>query len=148
MLTMTAFEHDYPTLNAILARIGGWIRDRAIARDRVAQLKSFIGEPELARAARELGLSRQELDLAMALSPGFVTMLEHSVALPLNRRLAIQGIDRRRPADALLLQALAARCAACANHEPCESDLDQNPAGQGWVKYCPNATTIRGMLAA
>lgn len=150
MLTLTTFEQRYPTLNAILGSVGDWLHDRGVAHDRVAQMKRFNTEAELARAARNLGMSRQELGIAMALSPGFVTLLSRRMALPLARRLAALGIDRQqvREANAPLLQELATRCAGCSHHERCEHDLDLAPADQAWKQYCPNTRAIEGLQAA
>ena len=150
MLTLTGFEQRYPVLNAILGTVGDRIRDRAVARDRVAQLKALAGRQDLARAARDLGLSRPELDLAMALSPGFVALLSRRLALPLARRMAALGIDRQalRIRNPRLAEHMAVRCADCALHARCDADLDRDPDGRAWQRYCGNAGTLARLQAA
>jgi hypothetical protein len=150
MLTLTTFEQRYPVLNTIFGTVGDWLHDRGIARDRAAQLKSLTGEQELTRVARGLGMSRQELGVAMALSPGFVTLLARRTALPLARRLATLGIDRNelRTTNAPLVEHLSARCVGCAHHARCEADLDRDPDDRAWQGYCPNAKTLDSLQPA
>jgi hypothetical protein len=150
MLTLAAFETRYPNLTLVLGKIGDWLHDRAVAHDRAAQLKSLNNEHDFDRAARDLGMSRHELGIAMALSPGFVTLLARRMALPLARRLALQGLDRRqlRRTDAARLEQLATRCTGCTHHARCETDLDLNPGDQAWKRYCPNTKEIEALGAA
>jgi hypothetical protein len=147
--SQASFEASYPNLIAILNAVGDWLRTRGAARDHIRQLGVF-SEDEMARVARDLKMSRSELRLAMALSPGFVDLIARRMGLLLARRLAALGLDRQqlRQANPPLLQALTSTCAGCAHHCRCEEDLDRVPDSPAWKGYCPNSKAIEALQAA
>lgn len=150
MLTLAGFEQRYPVLNGILGKMADWLHHRAVAHERLAQLKTFASEQDLARAARDLSLSRHELGMLMALSPGIVSLVGRRLAVPLARRLALIGVDRQRlrETNAPLMQDLATRCGGCSHHDRCESDLDAGRTDITWKSYCPNAKAIESLQVA
>lgn len=143
MLTEASFEREHPILTAVIGRFAGWLRRRAAARERIAELQG-LGDAELDRAARALHLSRRELDLTMALSPGFVDLVRRRMGILLTRRLAALGFDPRQVAGRTSMPRLVQVCAGCDHHARCEDDLARRPDDPVWRLYCPNA----GALAA
>src|SRR5690606_5023739 len=96
---------------------------------------------EIERVARDIGVTEYELR-ALAVMPAGASVL-------LNRRLAILHLD---PADteriqSAVLRDLQVHCAMCGSKKRCAGDLASGGLDSTWQDYCPNAHTLRSLVA-
>src|ERR1700686_2870693 len=82
-------EEAYPRLDAVLNAIAGWVKLYRIASGARNELAACPPE-EVARIARDLGISRGELELVATKGPGSADLLQ--------KMLLALGVDPRAPA--------------------------------------------------
>ena len=97
---------------------------------------------EIDRVARDMGLNEYELQ-TLARAPAGASVL-------LNRRLATLHLDlehagRIQPA---VLRDLQVHCSMCASKKRCAGDLASGALDSTWQDYCPNAPTLRELVAS
>jgi hypothetical protein len=146
--TIARFERQYPIAGPMLVAITEWWRKRHEGTQSISILNT-CGRVELARTAHEMGLSTNELHLALGCSAGLRHFLGRRLAILLTRRMAALQLDRQELAmtDGAVLCKLQARCASCDHQARCEADLVRDPADHVWEEYCPNARSL-GVLKA
>jgi hypothetical protein len=96
---------------------------------------------EIDRIARDMGLNEYELRTLARVPAGASALL--------NRRLATLHLDpeeagRIHPA---VLRDLQAHCSMCATKKRCAGDLASGALDSTWQDYCPNAHTLRALIA-
>ncbi len=114
-----------------LARLQDWWRRRGDL-DR-------LPPDELARVARELGMTVHELKGVMAGGPRSADLLYLRMdALELSR----DAVESAAPG---LMRDLQATCCACSEKARCQRDLAAHPDKAFWQDYCPNFTTLTSL---
>ena len=108
-----------------------WKRQRA-AIDELAS----CGSDELARVARDVGLTSPELRTLAGKWPDSASLL------PL--RIDSLGLDAEqiRHAEPQVMRDLERVCAHCTSGTRCERDLDWTDKDRAWRDYCPNVATL------
>ena len=133
----TPIEQQYPRVRLVISAITKWWRKRAsIGED--AKFSACYGA-EYERIAREMGMSGAEL--RMVVSRG-----EDSVDL-LPTRMATVGLDPSVVSheDGATMRDLQRTCSLCDHKKRCKRDLMRHPRAARWMKYCPNALTLRAL---
>jgi hypothetical protein len=145
--TIAPFERQYPIAGSLLFAITDWWHKRHDPQD--ISILDTCGRAEFARTAHEMGLTTNELSLALSWSAGLRHFLGRRLAILLTRRMTALQIDRQELAmtDGVLLRKLQARCASCDHQARCEADLVRDQTDHVWEKYCPNARSL-GVLKA
>ena len=125
------------TVNRISTRLGDWWRRRASIRR--ARLELDNDPQEIARLAREIGLSSRDLR-ALAGHPRDASEL-------LARRMAVLKLDPADLArrDGAVMQDLQRLCTLCESKGRCAAELDWRPKDPAWKDYCPNSGTLTGL---
>lgn len=115
----------------LLARIGEWWR-------RNSELDTMDPE-QLARIAKDLGMSGQELKDLAARGPDAAHLLhERMHALGLARA----DVDRVMHG---LMRDMERTCTCCDKKGVCKQDLAAQPGDGAWEDYCPNAVALTGV---
>lgn len=116
-----------------------WCRDWSKG-DIATKLKCF-GEEEVARMAKDVGVSASELRMLARLGPEAADLLL--------KRLAALGLDPNEVSrtERQTFQDLQRLCAMCESHRRCARDLARDSADPAWKDYCPNAATLIALNA-
>jgi hypothetical protein len=125
----------YPAVNSIIAVFRGWVRYRKLIRQCRQRLEA-CDTNEIARIARDVGLSSSDLRHMAELAP--------DAAQQLLDRLAVLHLDadilaKREPSTMRDMQRL---CSSCVSKKRCQLDLMLVPNDPAWRQYCPNAGTL------
>jgi hypothetical protein len=135
MRASSVTSDEYSFLQSIASTIGNWVRNRKLPRqDRRCfdQLSDF----EVARMARDAGLSAHELRCIAQLSPDAAQLLSHRMgALNLD-------VDSVSETDMNLMRDMQRLCCTCDVKKQCERDLIIRPDNPIWRQYCPNECTL------
>jgi hypothetical protein len=135
MWASSATSDEYSFLQSVASTIGNWVRNRKLPRqDRRCfdQLSDF----EVARMARDAGLSAHELRCIAQLSPDAAQLLSHRMgALNLD-------VDSVSETDMNLMRDMQRLCCTCDVKKQCERDLIIRPDNPIWRQYCPNECTL------
>lgn len=127
---MVFVQQKHPGL---FARIrNGWQSWR-IHRKGLAELCSSA---EVDFIARDLSLSRHDLQAMAAKWPGGSDLLNHRMAtLRLDpEKLSVSELGVFRDAERV--------CTVCGSKNQCKHDLAKHPTSGDWRKYCPNVDTL------
>jgi hypothetical protein len=91
---------------------------------------------DVARVARELGISQGEIEAAAIQGPGTAVLLQ--------RMLIALGVDPAAPAlqDPTVIGELRRLCASCGQKSRCERDLADGTAPENFHTYCPNSMAL------
>ena len=133
MRALDATSDKYSLLQSVASTIGNWVRNRKLPRqDRRCfdQLSDF----EVARMARDAGLSSQELRCIAQLSPDAAQLL--------SRRMGVLNLDVDHETDMNLMRDMQRLCSTCGVKRQCERDLIVRPDSPVWRQYCPNECTL------
>lgn len=135
-----AKQQNYFTLELVLGAVMHWIVRRREIREERAQLRECDPE-ELARLAREMGVSTQEL--ADLVGQG----AEGAELQP--RMAATLGLDPESPAlqEAAMARDLKRLCIACASKRRCRREIAAGTAAEHYREFCPNAYTFDLLMA-
>jgi hypothetical protein len=133
-------QSTYPLVEPILDAIANWVRKYRYAaglRNELAQ----CGRDEVARAARDLGVSPGELVALASKGP--------HAADQLPKMLLALGVDPKKLAssDPPMMRDLQRLCIACAHKKRCEHELAAGTAGQNYRSFCPNAVSLDALLS-
>jgi hypothetical protein len=136
MINMAESQERREILAGIIQSVLGWLHKLAPAEE-----IDRLGKEEIDRIARDMGVNEYELR-TLARTPAGATVL-------LNRRLATLHLDsehtgRIQPA---VLRDLQVHCAMCAAKKRCAGDLASGVLDSTWQDYCPNAHTLRDLVA-
>ena len=93
---------------------------------------------ELARVAQDLGISAADLCI--------LANRDKTAADLLKRRLETLRLDPTS-VDPALMRDLQRCCSNCDSKQLCAHELEDNPKGAAWPKYCPNEETIAALTA-
>ena len=119
---------------SIVSRVQNWFAGQF----RRAELDR-IGDAELSRIARDVGVSMAELGEMTQLGPDAADLLPRRMqAIDLD----FEAVGRDKPNALRDMQRL---CAQCSRKGRCEHDLRADPAGPSWQSYCANSTTLRAL---
>ena len=135
MRVSSATLDKYSLLQSVTSTIGNWVRNRKLPRqDRRCfdQLSDF----EVARMARDAGLSAHELRCIAQLRPDAAQLL--------SRRMSVQNldVDMVSETDMNLMRDMQRLCSTCDIKRQCERDLIVRPDSPAWRQYCPNECTL------
>ena len=133
-----------PVKTSIFASIAeafrGWVRQRRLineCRRRFDGCDSY----EIARIAKDVGLSPSELRQMAKLGPDATKLLLDRMAA---QHLDAQAIDISDPSTMRDLQRL---CSNCAAKKRCQRDLIADRDDPVWRQYCPNSGTLGALEA-
>jgi hypothetical protein len=127
-----------PRLNLLakLLRLSTQVGKAAWAkRARVNELAD-CDPSEMARVARDLGVSATELRL--------LASRDKTAADLLYRRLETLRLDPTS-IDPALMRDLQRCCSICDSKQLCAHELEDKPKSANWPKYCPNEYTIAAL---
>ena len=121
--------------DAILQRCRDWARSGP-----ESELECF-GDAEVARIAKDVGVSASELRTLATFGPEAADLLlRRMTALDLDRN----EITRIEPQTFHDMQRV---CIMCEHHRRCARDFARDPASDAWKEYCPNAATLIALNA-
>jgi hypothetical protein len=111
----------------------GWTRPSAST-----ELKC-VGEEEVDRMARDIGMSASELRKVARRGPAAADLLL--------RRMTVLELDHHSVSrkERRTFQDLQRLCTLCASHRRCARDIASDPADPKWEEYCPNAGTLTAL---
>src|SRR6266516_5513 len=97
------------------------------------------GPAEAEHIARDLNVSGAELRVLASKWPDDL----------LSRRLKQAELDATEivHTEPEVVRDLQRVCTVCGSKRKCDRDLADHPSDSGWVKYCPNATTLGALIA-
>jgi hypothetical protein len=115
--------------------VASWWRNWR-ARNATRRELDGCGSEETARIARDIGVSRSELQTLAGKWPDAADLL--------SRRMSALGLEREQfsQTEPPVLRDLERVCSQCGHGSPCERDLDHDPANRAWRGYCPNTVTF------
>jgi len=136
MINMAESQERREILAGIIQSVLGWLHNLAPAED-----LDRLGKEEIDRIARDMGVNACELR-TLARTPAGATVL-------LNRRLATLHLDSEHAGriEPAVLRDLHVHCAMCAAKKRCAGDLASGVLDSTWQDYCPNAYTLRDLVA-
>ena len=133
MLAPSAFN-PYPIFDSMIAAFRDWVRNGKLNL-RLDECDSY----EVARMARDVGLSPNELRRMSKLKPDAAKLLLDRMAA---LRLDPGTLTKNDPSTMRDLQRL---CSNCAGKKRCERDLVSHRDNPVWRQYCPNAGTLEAL---
>lgn len=125
----------YPAFSSLIAAFRDWVRQRRLMRQ-CRQRLDACDEAEVARIARDVGLSASELHHLSDLGPDAAKLLLD--------RMAVLHLDpvALAKSDPSTMRDLQRLCSACVAKKRCQHDLVLVPDDPHWRQYCPNAGTL------
>jgi hypothetical protein len=123
---------------SVVRRCAQWWRNWNRARKTMVDLDR-CGPAEAEHIARDLNVSRAELRVLASKWPDDL----------LSQRLGQLNLDAAEivHTEPEVLRDLQRVCTVCGSKRKCGHDLADHPSDSGWVKYCPNATTLDALIA-
>jgi hypothetical protein len=136
MNNMAESQERREILAGIIQSVLGWLHKLAPTEE-----LDRWGKDEIDRIARDVGVNAYELR-TLARMPAGATVL-------LNRRLATLHLDSEHAGQIqpAVLRDLQVHCATCVTKKRCAGDLASGVLDSTWQDYCPNAYTLRGLVA-
>jgi uncharacterized protein YjiS (DUF1127 family) len=131
---MTAREHPYPRVEALINTFAGWLKHRRELSD-IRRMDTT----EFDRIADDLRISRGDLDTLVQRGPHAADELPK-----LLKALGIDEADLART-EPLVLRDMERVCAMCASKRQCDRDLAAGTSVEHYEGYCQNAPTIHGL---
>jgi hypothetical protein len=128
---MTAQNHPYPAMEALINTFSDWLKHRRELSE-IRQLNTV----EFDRIANDLRVSPNDLNELVRQGP--------HAADELPKLLKILGIDEAALArtQPLVLRDMERVCALCASKAQCDRDLAAGTSAEHYEGYCLNAPTI------
>ena len=135
MSASTDKPSGYPVLEMVLDAIAGWVKTFRHAAGLRAELAHCDAE-EVARTARDLGMSSRELVRLAGKGPQAADQL---LAL-----LSALGVDPKALSfdDPATMRDLQRLCVTCGHKGRCEHELAAGTATGSYHEFCPNAFTL------
>jgi len=122
-------------INSVFETFRGWLHNRKLFRQ-FRQRLDACDKNEIARIARDVGLSSHDLREMAALGPDAAKqLLDRMDALHLDA----DALAKSEPSTMRDLQRL---CSSCVSKKRCQRDLLLVPDDPMWRHYCPNADTL------
>jgi hypothetical protein len=124
--------------NTSLSTIKHWVGDYLRRREASYELRDHA---EVERMAHDLGMSPWELRTFAAKGPEASRLLD--------ARMVELGLDETDlvKAGPEVTRDLQRSCTLCKDHRRCRDDLESHNRSADWTSYCPNARTLRSLLA-
>ena len=132
---------SYPRLEPILDAIASWVKRYRYAVGLRKELQQ-CGADEVARTARDLGISSRELVRIANRGPAAADLLPK-----LLRALGVDPAVLARQ-DHLAMRDLQRLCITCGAKRRCEHELAAGTAAQHYGSFCPNAYTLDVLFKA
>ena len=107
-------------------------RDRSLSVKEIGSLDA----QEMARLARDLGTSRDDLRILAA--------TDKNAAELLDRRMKTIGLDPAH-VDSMVMRDLQRCCSKCVDKRLCVHELEDQPREPTWPRYCPNEQTLAAL---
>jgi hypothetical protein len=124
-----------PAFSSVFASFRGWLHNRKLIRV-CRQRLDACDKNEIARIARDVGLSPHDLREMAALGPDAAKqLLDRMDALHLDA-------DALANSDPTTMRDLQRLCSSCVSKKRCQRDLLLVPDDPMWRHYCPNADTL------
>ena len=134
MLASNSVKTD-SDFNSVFETFRGWLHNRKLFRQ-FRQRLDACDKNEIARIARDVGLSSHDLREMAALGPDAAKqLLDRMDALHLDA----DALAKSEPSTMRDLQRL---CSSCVSKKRCQRDLLLVPDDPMWRHYCPNADTL------
>jgi uncharacterized protein YjiS (DUF1127 family) len=135
MAGRTAPEEAFPRMEAVLNAVARWVKLYRVAAGARNELAACPPE-EVARIAKDLGISRGELELVATKEPGSADLLQ--------KMLRALGVDPHAPAlqETGVMRDLQRLCVTCGHKTECADEIAAGTAAQNFHRYCPNAYTL------
>jgi len=139
MVDRAAQEEGYPRVEAVLNAVARWVKLYRVASGARNELAACPPE-EVARIAKDLGISRGDLELVATKGPGSADLLQ--------KMLRALGVDPHTPAlqEAGVMRDLQRLCVTCGHKAECADNLAAGTAVQNFHGYCPNAYTLDALF--
>lgn len=131
---MTAPEHPFPRVEALIDTFAGWLKHR----QELSEIRQ-MDTTEFDRIAGDLRVSRGDLDTLVRRGPHAADELPK-----LLKALGIDEADLART-EPLVLRDMERVCAMCASKRQCDRDLAAGTSAGHYEEYCLNAPTIDGL---
>ena len=128
---------SYPRVDFVLHAIADWMTRYRNSRASYNAL-SQCGADEVAKMARDLGVSTAELSTLSTKSPESSALLE--------KLLVALGVEANAHAKVAVLHDLQRLCVSCGEKQRCAHELDVGNATEHFRQYCPNAYTLDALL--
>lgn len=125
----------WPFLENVIGPVADWWRRQAAARENLDNLDA-IGPVEIARMARDVGISSSDLRALARHCSDAADLLQ--------RRLESLGVDASELGSSTMTQLrdMERLCTLCESKGRCARDLDADPSNPIWRQYCPNHETL------
>jgi hypothetical protein len=125
----------YPVFNSFITAFREWVRQRKLIRQ-CRQRLDACDKSEIARIARDVGLSSDDLRHMADLGPDAAKLLLDRMAV---LHLDADALAKNDPTTTRDMQRL---CSSCVSKKRCQRDLLLTPDDPLWRQYCPNAGTL------
>jgi len=125
----------YPVFNSFITAFREWVRQRKLIRQ-CRQRLDTCDKSEIARIARDVGLSSDDLRHMADLGPDAAKLLLDRMAV---LHLDADALAKNDPTTTRDMQRL---CSSCVSKKRCQRDLLLTPDDPLWRQYCPNAGTL------
>jgi hypothetical protein len=132
---------SYPRLEPILDAVASWVSRYRYAVGLRKELQQ-CGADEVARTARDLGISPRELVRLANRGPAAADLLPK-----LLRALGVDPATLARQ-DPLAMRDLQRLCITCGEKRRCEHELAAGTAARHYRSFCPNAFTLDALFKA
>jgi hypothetical protein len=124
-----------PPSSSFIAAFRDWVRQRKLLRQCRRRLDA-CDKSELARIARDVGISSADLRQMSERGPGAAKLLLDRMAV---LHLDADALAKNDPTTTRDMQRL---CSSCVAKKRCQRDLLLTPDDPMWREYCPNAGTL------
>ncbi|MDB5582045.1 MAG: hypothetical protein JWR80_7221 [Bradyrhizobium sp.] len=131
---MSAQEHPFPRVEALINTFADWLRHRR----ELSEIHQ-MDKTDFYRIASDLRVSPGVLDLLVHQGPHAADELPK-----LLKALGIDEADLAR-SEPLVLRDMERVCAMCASKRQCDRDLAAGTSAGHYEEYCRNAPTIDGL---
>jgi uncharacterized protein YjiS (DUF1127 family) len=121
-------------------RLVHWWQDWIKRRSAVVQL-GCCDRAEVKRMAHDIGVSSEELYALAGKWPDSTDLLFRRID---ESKLDATEIKKSEPQ---VMRDLERVCTLCASKRKCSHDLAARPSDPAWQTYCPNATTLKSLVA-
>ena len=128
---------SYPRVDFVLRAIADWMTRYRSSRAAYSAL-SQCNADEVAKMARDLGVSNAELTALSTRSPESSALLEEL--------LVALGVEAKAHAQVPVMHDLQRLCVCCGEKQRCAHELDVGSAAEHFRQYCPNAYTLDALL--
>jgi len=135
-MSLSAQTNDARSVRRLVYWWQGWIKRRSA----MVQL-GCCDRAEVVRMAHDIGVSSEELYTLAGKWPDSTDLLLRRID---ESKLDATEITKVEPQ---VMRDLQRVCTLCASKRKCSHDLAARPSDPAWQTYCPNATTLKSLVA-